>query len=69
MVDTLSQLSVVQGDREKARLYKERLATLLQPICDLFTEARREDIMLNFVVQQDAMHRSFVGSITAHKEL
>jgi hypothetical protein len=69
MRDSVTQLPVVQGDREKGRIYKERLAVLLQPVCELLTEAKREEILLTFQLQQDALGRSFVGSLVAHKEL
>lgn len=57
-------------DSEKAKVYKEKLASLLQPICDLMTEAKKTDnIILGFQLQMDGMQRTFISNVAATKEL
>ena len=62
-------LTTVKGDVEKAQDYKKRLAELLQPVCDLVTEAKRDGIILNYQCMNDATGRQFVSSLSALKEL
>lgn len=59
----------VKGDVEKAAEYKERVAKLLEPLCQTINEAKREGLEVAFQLQPDAMGRSFVSLLKITKEL
>ena len=62
-------LSVVKGDIEKAKEYKQQVADLAKPICDVLTKAKKEGIIIAYSVQADAMGNYFLAQLTATKEL
>jgi hypothetical protein len=68
-VPNVAQLVAIKGDAEKAKEYKDKLAKLCEPICELLTEAKRENIVLAHALQADATGRFFVAMLSAHKEL
>lgn len=67
--ESVVRLETVKTDVEKAAEYKRKLSEKLSEVCTLYTDAKREGIMLSFQLQFDAMGRFFVGQLMATKEL
>lgn len=65
----LPRLERVETDLEKARKYKERLKPLLRQVCDVLSEAKRDNIIINYQTTQDATGNHFISLLTALKEL
>lgn len=63
-----ARLATVKGDAEKAQEYKERMADLLQPVCALMDEAKKDKMDFVFNVQPDAMGRHFVSNLKVTRE-
>jgi hypothetical protein len=63
------QLVPSKSDVEKAREYKDQLAALAAPICELMTKAKSEGILMSYSLQPDATGRFFINMLSAVKEL
>jgi hypothetical protein len=65
----MSHLSVIKGDVEKAREYKDQVAELAKPICDVLTRAKKEGIVITYSLSSDATGNYFIAQLSAIKEL
>ena len=63
------RLETSKTDAEKATEYKKQLGEALKPICEIMGAAKRDNIMLSWSIQHDALNRFFLASLMATKEL
>lgn len=66
---TAPELTIVKTDVDKAREYKEQLAELAKPICELLTKAKKEGINISYNLSPDAIGNYFISQLSATKEL